>query len=152
MNNGLTATFSTGLYISANLGVFNVSGSIELSHDLKGNIQLVSTGSFDVTTAGSLSVSAGTTRSAFIMPDTSYLAGDTYYMGGGACAPIPGATVAVGAGGNIGCTSDGYWGVMATTGIAPVSAIGTEFHSGYAKTIALTDQFNIFDWFVGLFS
>ena len=150
--NGLTATYTTGRYISANLGAFNVSGSLELAYDLKGNVQLVATGSFDVTTSGSLSVSGGTTRSVFIMPDTSYLAGDTYYLGGGAYVPFPETPVAVGAGGNIGRTSDGYWGAMATIGVAPISAMGVELHGGYAKTKTITGQFNIIDWVTSWFS
>lgn len=146
---GLTATFTTGGYVSANLGVFNVSGSVEVAFDLKGNIQLVGSGSFDVTTNGSLSLSAGRCQSVFIMPDTSYLAGDTYYAGGSVAIPVSPAVV-VGGGGNVGQTSDGYWGVTRTQGIGTISALGKEFHGGYVKTGVLTEQFNVIDWIVEL--
>ena len=150
--NGLTATFTSGLFLTFTLGPFNISGSVELAYDLKGNVQLVATASFDIGPSDCFSLSGGTSHSAFIMPDTSYLAGDTYYMGGGVCAPIPETPIAVSAGGNIGQTSDGYWGIMTTTGFAHANSIGWDLHAGYAKTTTITEQYNIIDVVVGLFS
>ena len=150
--NGLTLNGSVGLYGSANLGVFNVTGSIELAVDLKGNMQIIGSGSFDVTTAGSLSASCGATASLYAMPDTSYYAGDTYYVGG-SCATLNPAcpAVAIGVGGNVGKTSDGYYGFNGSVGIGTATAAGVEFHGGYSKTVALTEQFNIFEWVFSLF-
>ena len=149
--NGLTLNGSVGLYGSANLGIFNVTGSVELAVDLKGNIQIIGSGSFDVTTAGSLSAIGGVTASLYAMPDTSYYAGDTYYAGGSIAVPNPACpAVAVGVGGNVGRTSDGYWGINGSLGIGTVTAAGIEFHGGYSKTAALTKQFNVFEWVFSL--
>ena len=89
----------------------------------------------------------GATASLYAMPDTSYYAGDTYYTGGSVAVPNPACSaVAVGVGGNIGKTSDGYWGIDGSLGIGTGSAIGTEVHGGYSKTAAITKQFNVFEW------
>ena len=151
-DNGLTLNGSVGLYGSANLGVFNVTGTVEVAVDLKGNIQIIGSGSFDVTTAGSLSASGGATASLYAMPDTSYYAGDTYYMGGSVAVPNPACpAVAVGVGGNVGKTSDGYWGINGSLGIGTVTAAGAEFHGGYSRTVAITEQFNVVEWIISLF-
>ena len=145
--NGLTLNGSIGLYGSANLGAFNVTGSIDLAVDLKGNIQIFGSGNFDVTTAGSLSANGGLTASVYAMPDTSYYAGDTYYTGGSVAVPNPAApAVAVCVGGNVGKTSDGYWGLDANLGLGTVTAVGIEGHGGSTKTVAFTKQFNIYKW------
>ena len=150
-DNGLTLNGSVGLYGSANLGVFNVTGSVELAVDLKGNIQIIGSGSFDVTTAGSLSASGGATASLYAMPDTSYYAGDTYYIGGSVAVPNPACpAMAVGVGGNVGKTSDGYWGINGSLGIGTVTAAGAEFHGGYSRTVAITEQFNVVEWIISL--
>ncbi|MBQ5865475.1 MAG: hypothetical protein IIW56_02205 [Oscillospiraceae bacterium] len=150
-DNGLTLNGSVGLYGSANLGVFNITGSIEIAADLKGNIQIIGSGSFDVTTAGSVSVIGGATASLYAMPDTSYYAGDTYYTGGSVAVLNPTCpAVAVGVGGNVGKTSDGYWGIDGSLGIGTATAVGAEFHGGYSRTTALTKQFNIFEWILSL--
>ena len=144
--NGLTVTGTIGLYGSANLGVFNVTGSIEIAFDLKGNIQVIGSGSFDVSTAGSLSASGGITGSVFAIPDTSYLEGDTYYAGGSLFVPDPSGAFAVGVSGNVGQTSDGYWRINGSVGLGTVTAIGPEIHGGYTKTYALTKQINPIKW------
>ena len=151
-DNGLTLNGSVGLYGSANLGIFNATGSVEIAVDLKGNVQIIGSGSYDVSTAGSLSASGGATASLYAMPDTSYYAGDTYYMGGSVAVPIPACpAVAMGVGGNVGKTSDGYWGINGSLGIGTVTVAGVEFHGGYSKTTAFTKQFNIFEWVFSLF-
>jgi len=66
--------------------------------------------------------------------------------------PIPDVPISANVGKNIGRTSDGYWGIMKTTGISPASKPGVEAHGGYANTKALSEQFNIIDWTVGLLS
>ena len=148
-NHGLTLNASVGLYGSANLEAFNVSGSVELAVDLKGNIQIIGSASFDVTTAGSLSAIGGVTASLYAMPDTSYYAGDTDYGGGSVAVPNPACpTVAIGVGGNVGRTSDGYWGIDGSLGVGTVNAAGIEFHGGHTTTAALTKQFNVFEWFL----
>ena len=150
--NGLTLNGSLGLYGSANLGAFNITGSVELAVDLKGNIQIIGSGSFDTTTSGSLFVSGGATASLYAMPDTSYYAGDTYYTGGSVAVPNPACpAVAVGAGGNVGKTSDGYWGINGSLGVGTVNSTGVELHGGYSKTVALTKQFNVFELLFSLF-
>ena len=59
--------------------------------------------------------------------------------------------VAVGVGGNVGRTSDGYWGINGNLGIGTVTAAGLEFHGGYSRTVALTKQFNVYEWIISLF-
>lgn len=148
--NGLTATISVGFSASVNLGVFNISGSFEFAFDLKGNIQFVGSGSYDVTSSGSLSASAGITGSVYAMPDTSYLAGDTYYTGASIYVPNPAGVGSAGVSGNVGRTSDGYWGVNGGIGVGTTSAAGADVHAGYSRTKALTKQVNIFDSFAKL--
>ena len=150
--NGLTAVFTVGAYGSANLGAYNVTGTFEFAFDFKGNIQIVGSTSFDVTSSGSLSASGGVTGSVFVMPDTSYLAGDTYYTGGSIFVPNPTGVNSVGLGGNFGVTSDGYWGVNGSLGLGTTSAVGVDVHGGYTTTTALTEQFNVIDWIISLFS
>ena len=150
--NSLTAICTVGVYGSANLGAFNVTGSIEFAFDLKGNVQIVGSGSFDVTSSGPFSASVGATGSVFVMPDTSYLAGDTYYAGGSFFVPNPTGVGSVGLAGNVGQTSDGYWGVNGALGIGTTSAAGVEVHGGYTNTVALTEQFNVIEWIASFFS
>lgn len=150
--NGLTAVFTIGGYGSVNLGAFNLTGSVEIAFDLKGNMQVVGSIGFDVTTSGSLSASGGICTSAYIMPDTSYLAGDTYYLGGSIFVPDPGGIVSAGCSGNVGVTSDGYGGVSGSLGIGTVTAIGVDVHGGYTHTTALTDQYSKYGWLIKLIS
>ena len=72
---------------------------------------------------------------------------------GGSCATLNPAcpAVAIGVGGNVGKTSDGYYGFNGSVGIGTATAAGVEFHGGYSKTVALTEQFNIFEWVFSLF-
>ncbi len=136
---------TNGVYGSVTLGVFDISGTLEVANDLEGNIQIVSSVSFDITTTAAFSASAGTTGSIFFVPDTSYLCGDTYYMGGSVAIPIPDTPITGTGSLNVGQTSDGYWGVMYSKGIAPISATGAEFHGGYSYTHSWTPQYNIID-------
>ena len=136
---------SYGRYVSLTLGAFNISGTSETAIDPNGNIQLNSSFSFDITTAGSLSASTGYTGSIFFVPDTSYLAGDTTYLGGGTSIAIPCTPLAATGSANVGQTSDGYWGIMVSAGIAPASSVGSEFHGGYSYTHSWTPQINIFE-------
>ena len=144
----ITVAASFGRYISANLGAFNVAATIETAVDFKGNIQINSSVSFDVTTAGSLSASTGYTGSVFFVPDTSYLSGDTYYMGASASIPIPPTPLAASGSLNVGQTADGYWGALYSLGIAPVSSAGAEVHGGYSYTHAWTPTINILETMV----
>ena len=150
--NSLTATFTLGAYGSVNAGIYNITGSIEFAFDLKGNIQFVASASSDITSSRSFSASTGVTASCFIMPDTSYLAGETYYIGGGFFVPNPTGVGSAGLAGNIGKTSDGYYGINGALGIGTTSATGAEVHGGYTDTVALTEQFNIVEWVASLFS
>jgi hypothetical protein len=130
-----------------------VSGSFEIAFDLKGNVQAIGSGSFDVSGSGGLSASGGITGSAYIMPDTSYYAGDTYYTGGSVAVHNPAIpAMAVGVGGNYGVTSDGYCGINGSINIGTVTAVGMEGHAGYSKTVAITEQVNIFEWIASIFS
>ena len=149
--NGLTLVFTVGVSGSVNLGAFDVSGSFEVAADLKGNVQIVGSFSFDVTTTGAISASVGVCGSAYVMPDTSYLAGDTYYTGGSIYVPNPAGGNTVGLSGNVGFTSDGYGGVMGSMGIGTLTAVGADFHGGYVKTTALSEKFNVFDFVASLF-
>ena len=149
--NGDTIVFTVGGYISGNLGAFDISGSFEFAIDLKGNVQIVESNSFDVTTGGGASASAGLSCSAFVMPNTSYLEGETYTTGGSAFVPNPAGGVSVGASGNVGQTSDGHWGLLGTLGIGTITAIGGEVHGGYISTTALSERFNVIEWIIGFF-
>ena len=136
---------SYGRYISFTLGAFNISGTYEKAIDPNGNIQINSSFSFDVTSTGSVSASTGYVGSIFFVPDTSYLAGDTTYLGGGTSIPIPYTPFAATVSANIGQTSDGYWGIMSSAGIAPATSAGGEVHGGYSYTHSWTPQINIFE-------
>ena len=124
-----------------------MSATFETAFDLHGNIQLNSSFSFDVTTSGSFSVSKGYTSSLFFVPDISYLAGDTYYFGGGATAPIPAFPIAATGSVNVGQTSDGYMGLMTSAGVAPATSAGGEVHGGYSFTHSWTPSINVLDLF-----
>ena len=136
---------SYGEYISLTLGVFNVSATLETATDLHGNIQLYSNISFDITTAASFSVSKGNTSSIFFVPDVTYLAGDAYYVGGSSTIPIIGLPIAVAGSANIAQTSDGYMGLVFSSGVAPAWAAGKEFHGGYSYAHAWTPAINVLD-------
>lgn len=139
---------SSGYFGSLNVGAFNITGTIECASDLKGNMQLFSTVSFDVTTTGGFSVSVGSTDTMLFAPDTSFLSGDSYYLGGGVTCPIPKTQIAGSSMDNILRTADGYWGTNSTTGIcfpSYTTKLGGEVHGGYSYTKKWTKQFNIFN-------
>ena len=141
----LTVAITYGNYISFTLGAFNVTFSNETAIDFKGNIQRNFTASFDATTAGTLSASVGNSGSVFFVPDTSYLNGDTYYTGGSISAPIPYTPLSFTGSTNVGQTSDGYWGLIFSGGVAPPSSKrGGEVHAGYSYTAQVTPRINIF--------
>ena len=65
--------------------------------------------------------------------------------------PNPAGVGSAGIAGNVGMTSDGYWGVNGALGVGTTSAAGLEFHGGHTTTMALTEQFNIFEWIASAF-
>ena len=138
---------SSGYYVSVNIGSINVNGTIECAYDFKGNVQLFSTISFDITSSHGLSISGGSTDTVLLAPDTSFLSGDSRYLGGGVTCPIPNTSIAGSSMDNIFKTSDGYWGYNSTTGVGfPSSSnVGGEIHGGYSYTKPWTKQYNIFD-------
>ena len=119
--------------------------------DLKGNIQINSSFSFDVTSAGSLSASFGHSGSVFFVPDTSYLPGGTSYLGGSTSVPIAVIPIDLVGSVNVGQTTDGYWGILGSMGVAPPTVGGFEVHGGYSHTFAVTPQINVFTIFEKLF-
>ena len=144
----LDIAISNGFYVSINVGAFNINGNIDLAMDSEGNVQLFGSVSFDVTSAGSLSISGGNTSSLFFVPDVSYLQGGTNYAGGSVAVPIPKTPISAVGSLNIGQTTDGYWGGTLGTGVGPaVSKIGGEVHGGHSDTWALTPSINLFDLF-----
>ena len=149
--NGLTLAFSVGLYVSVDIGPFNITGSVELAFDLKGNVQVISSCSFDIVPSDTASASAGVTGSVSVIPDTSYFAGDTYNAGGGIFVPNPTGVGAAGVSANVGQSSEGYWSVNGALGIGTKTAAGLEIHGGYTRTVALTEQFNLIESFAYYF-
>ena len=139
-----------GIYVSGNTGIFNFTGTLELALDSELNIQVNGSLSFDVSTAGSPSFSAGSTSSVFLVPDVSYLEGGTSFMGGSLTVPIPKTPIAVVGGLNVGQTTDGYWGAVGAAGIAPAAAAGFEVHGGYSETWRLSGRINIWALLSGL--
>ena len=47
--------------------------------------------------------------------------------------------------------SSTYGGINGNLGIGTVTAAGLEFHGGYSRTVALTKQFNVYEWIISLF-
>lgn len=111
--------------------------------DSEFNIQLNGSLSFEVSTAGEPSVSAGRTSSLFFVPNVSYLEGGTDFLGGSATVPIPKTPIAVAGGLNVGRTSDGYWGGALSAGVTPATRFGKEFHGGHAETWRLSPRINL---------
>lgn len=85
-----------------------------------------------------------------LMPDTSYLVGETCYIGGSAFAPIPKTRISGGAGVGIAQTSDGYFGIITSKGISPGHHLSKEAHGGYSKTVPLTKKINLIEWTVDM--
>ena len=147
----VTVALTYGNYWSVTVGMYNFAQNTELAMDLKGNIQINSSFSFDVTSAGSLSASFGHSGSVFFVPDTSYLPGGTSYLGGSTSVPIAVIPIDLVGSVNVGQTTDGYWGILGSMGVAPPTVGGFEVHGGYSHTFAVTPQINVFTIFEKLF-
>lgn len=139
----LDIAITTGYYVSLNTGIWNISGSVELAIDSEFNVQINGTLSFELSTAGELSVSAGRTSSVFFVPDVSFLEGGTDYVGGSKAVMTPELPIAIAGGLNVGRTSDGYWGGALSAGVTPATRFGTELHGGHAETWRLLPRINL---------
>lgn len=127
--------------------MFHVAGNTELAIDLNGNIQINSSFGFDITSAGSLSASYGYSGPVFFVPDTSYLPGGTSYLGGSTSVLVAVISIDLVGSVDVGQTTEGYWGILGSMGVAPPPFGGFEVHGGYSHTYAITPQINVFTIF-----
>ena len=150
---------ANGLYGSVNVGAFTLSGALTLAVDTKGNVQVQATAGFDVTSAGSLSASAGMINSWYIAPDISSLLGDAYSLGTSKTIKQTSVPVPLTKGVDVVQTGDGYWGASVSSGVAGRinsdvelnEILGLEVHGGYSYGNALTPKVNVFEIIGSLF-